>query len=823
MNISCPLFHLPCFVRLLLFGVLVSTIAWPLSAPAADGPTEVTPELRQQAVEVLRRALQEAQQWEKVHAAEFLLALDYSQGVREVFAKELAEHEGTPQYRIGVWRVLARAAVRPQQRKPQVDKIRDVFLDPTAPDRLHAVETLGKLGYKVPNDEDEAFDLAASGADGQMAAYARWVLVTRDEEPGEARLVELLDSDDPAIRQTAAYAVGRLAELSPAGRAKLTAAAAREPSDSPGRVYLIGASAVWAEPEALPPLVDELVQYVRTGTKAQRLAACNALAQVGAPDELPLLVGLLEGLLNHEDTDLRSSAAAAILRIDRRGAHGMSPWDWSIVGVYALGMLAVGLYYSRRTKTTEDYLLGGRKMNPMWVGLSLFATMLSALTYLATPGELIKNGPAFLLGQTVSYPLIALVVGWFLIPFIMKLKITSAYEILETRLGLGVRMLGSTFFLSLRLLWMGAILFATADKVLVPLMGLDHSATPWLCAVLALVTVAYTSMGGLRAVVFTDVVQTFILFGGAILALVLISIHFGGVGGWWPTEWPTNWPALRWGYDSDPEVRTVVSALMASFVWFVCTSGSDQMSIQRYLATKDVRAARTTLILSLAAAALAGIFLSTVGLALLAFFNSNPHLVADGQRVLSDADKLFPRYIAVGLPVGCSGLVMAGLLAASMSSLSSGVNSSCSVIIVDFIDRFRKRKDNELDHVMMAKWISILVGIAIVLLSTVIDMIHGNLLDLCFKTCNLLTAPLFGLFFMAMFVRWATGAGTLVGALFGVVVVFVISFWADLFQEHTGIQGISILWAMPLSLLVQISVGTVASLVIGRRREAEIA
>jgi SSS family solute:Na+ symporter len=250
------------------------------------------------------------------------------------------------------------------------------------------------------------------------------------------------------------------------------------------------------------------------------------------------------------------------------------------------------------------------------------------------------------------------------------------------------------------------------------------------------------------------------------------------------------------------------------------------MAIQRYMATKDVKAARITLVSSLVAAALAGVFLSTVGLALLAYFNSNPHLVADGQQVLSDADKLFPRYIAVGLPAGCSGLVMAGLLAASMSSLSSGVNASCSVITTDFIDRFRKRRDSELDHVKMAKGISVLVGIVVVLLSFVIGMIKGNLLELCFKTCDLLTArdlltaPLFGLFFMAMFVRWATGPGTLVGAVFGVAVVFVISFWKDLFQDPTGMQGISILWAIPLSLLTQITVGTIASLLIGRRRGA---
>ena len=154
--------------------------------------------------------------------------------------------------------------------------------------------------------------------------------------------------------------------------------------------------------------------------------------------------------------------------------------DWCVVLAYALGMLAVGWYYARRTSTTDDYLLGGRNMSPWKVGLSLFASLLSTVTYLGIPGEMIKYGP-MALAQLVALPFIALVVGWFLIPYIMRLRVTSAYEILETRLGLSVRMVGSCFFLILRLFWMSLVIFATADVVLAPVMGLDSSSVPWIC------------------------------------------------------------------------------------------------------------------------------------------------------------------------------------------------------------------------------------------------------------------------------------------------------------------------------------------------------
>jgi SSS family solute:Na+ symporter len=785
-------------------------------APAAENTAQVTPGLREQAVHTLRDVLENEQRWVKVHAAEFLLELDYPDGVETAFLKELEAFGEEPEYRIGIWRVLAKATYAPKQRSRWIAQIRDVFLDPDAPDRLHAAETLAKLGYRIrettasaeARTEREAFERAAAGADG-MAVFARWMLVGSDPARGDSSLRELLASDDARVRGLTAYAVRHLPAISPATQQALVYAAETEPEDSSWRVHVVCAMAVHGPAGSRAKWTEELQRYTRADETSERYQACQTLARLATEDELPLLLGRLDD----EEADVRSAAGYAVLRVGRRAHHALFTLDWIVIGLYAVAMLSVGWYYSRRTATTEDYLLGGRKMNPLNVGLSLFATLLSTITYLAFPGEMIRYGP-MILAMIVAYPFVALVVGWLMIPFFMRLQVTSAYQILEMRLGLGVRMLGSIFFLSLRLLWMAVIVYATTDKVLVPLIGLDSSATPWLCAVLGLITVTYTSMGGLRAVVVTDVMQTLILLGGAVLTIVLATIYLGGVGAWWPQEWPAHWPEPKL-YDPNERI-TFFAIVLATFTWWSCTSGSDQMAIQRYLATRDVRAARAVLVTTLGVNVLINCLLTLVGLALLAYFRLNPHLIPDGQTILGNADQLFPQFIALGLPVGLSGLVVAGLLAAAMSSLSSGVNSSCSVITVDFIDRFRRSKENELDHVRLAKYVSVLVGIVVVVLSAYVGAVQGNLLEVTYKVVNMITVPLFGLFFMAIFVPWSKGWATIVGAITGLAVVITINFW----KELTGSGGgISFLWAMPLSFVAQTLVGSLLSLLpFGRRR-----
>jgi SSS family solute:Na+ symporter len=499
--------------------------------------------------------------------------------------------------------------------------------------------------------------------------------------------------------------------------------------------------------------------------------------------------------------------------------RGMTFLDWSVIGVYALGMLAIGWYYSVRTRNKDDYLLGGRNMRSSSVGLSLFSTLFSTITYLAMPGEMISKGPV-ILWSMMSIPIAYVVVGYFLIPHFMRLRMTSAYEILETRLGVGIRLLAAIVFLATRFLWMALIVYVTSEKIIVTMMDLPPDRArlimPIVAIAIGLITVVYTTMGGLRAVVLTDVIQSFILMGGAILAVVLITIRMGGVGAWWPTTWSPHWdqqPIFSW----DPTIRvTVVGSIVMMTVWWICTAGSDQMAIQRYFATRDVKAARRVFLVTGLSNIAITCLLAAVGFALLAFFESNKHLAAEVLYNEKKADTIFPFFIVRYVPPGITGLILAALLAAAMSSLSAGVNSACSVIKTDFIDRFWKGATGRSDRsqVVQTRIISFLAGVFMVLLSLVMGQIKGNIMEVTVRTNHVFVAPLFGLFFMALFVRRATPIGAACGAIAGCIVAVLFAYW-DLITAGLASLGLfsqaspqlSFQWISLFSLLAHLAVG----------------
>ncbi len=486
---------------------------------------------------------------------------------------------------------------------------------------------------------------------------------------------------------------------------------------------------------------------------------------------------------------------------------GLTLLDWAVIAVYALGMLGIGWYYSRRNRSTEDYLLGGRTMRSSSVGLSLFATLFSTITYLALPGEMINKGPVILC-YLFAMPVVYAVVAYLLIRPFLRLRTTSAYQILEERLGLSVRMIGSCIFLATRLLWMALITYITAEKLIVTVMGWDPRSTVYVAAVIGVVTLVYTSMGGLRAVVMTDVIQSVILFGAAVAAIVLITVQMGGIGAWWPREWSPSWENQP-VFSLDPRVRvTVVGSLVFMTLWWICTSGSDQMAIQRYLATPDLRAARRVLLVTLVANVFVNTLLGGLGLALLGFFRAHP---APGLSIAKDADKLFPYYIVHHLPSGVTGLVIAGLLAAAMSSLSGGINSSCSVIAADFLDRSGHNPGCEAARLRREKMISVGVGVVMVALSLLMNRVSGNIMEVTVRTNHVFVAPLFGLFFMALFVPFATPLGTAIGAVSGCAAGVLIAYW-DLL---TGGPTLSFQWITLVALTVDLLVACAVSLLGG--------
>lgn len=835
-------------IVLLILMILLAPEVQSVTAQVIDPRGGLPDELRQRAVQTLRDALVEQESWVKVHAAEFLLRLSYPQGVREEFQQELELHGEQPQYRTGIWRVLAKASRTPAEREEYVKKLLTAARDSDAPDRLHAVESLAKLGVEL--DPLSAEDVAAwaNQASDADAVFAQWLLALSrrddvDSQQREDEVVTLLRRGEALTRLRAAYVLGQLIPLEPASMEALMEVAQQAMEDQPSdEISQLADAHVLAAAWKATSIEDEDGElsepHDRYRNELQRRAQdspavagvlAGALADAGRPNERDLLTGWLD----RSDADLRVSAAWGLLRLDRRRPSAMSRIDWTVLGLYFLGMIVIGLVYARRTQSTDDFLLGGRQMKSWMVGLSLFATLLSTLTYLAMPGEMIRHGPMIIMG-IASFPLVAWIVGWFIIPFFMRLHVTSAYEVLETRFGYGGRLVGSIMFLALRFFWMAVILYATTDAVIVPLLGWTSAATPWVCGVLGIITVLYSSLGGLRAVVLTDVIQTGILLSGALLALAVITVHLGGVSVWWPTQWDPSWAPLRFFDTHSP--RTLLMAFIATGVWFICTASSDQLAIQRYLATRDVKAARRMFFITLLMNVVSWGLLAILGFALLGFYRVHPEYLADGATIAADADTLFPRFIAVGLPTGLSGLVVAGLLAAAMSSLSSGINSSCAVISVDYVARWRKsRKNSEgqdpqeqaspgpgLKETQVISWS---IGAVAVLLSMGAGFVPGNLLDMVYRVANLLVAPLFVLFFMALFVKRATWPATFLGVMASIVVAVLVAFgqmiasgvvaWmpgaADAAETIDNLAAMGVLWIMPLSLVVGIAIGWLGS------------
>lgn len=456
--------------------------------------------------------------------------------------------------------------------------------------------------------------------------------------------------------------------------------------------------------------------------------------------------------------------------------HGLHWIDWTVIAVFLATTLALGSYHSRRQSSNDEYFTAAhRPMRPFFVGLSLYASLLSTISYLGKPGEMINKGPILLLAQIVTAPLAYFIVARWLIPKIMAQRVTSAYELLEARLGLAGRMLGTLLFLSLRIVWMGLLIYLAAVAVSV-IVNIDLRWVSWTAAVIGLVPIIYASIGGLRAIVIIEVVQFSLLFLGAAVTIVIVIIRCGGYS-WWPTMWVPEWDAQPF-FSWDPYVRvTFVGAVINLTLWRVATAGGDQMAVQRYMATRDVRSARQSYAVTAYATVLATVLLAVLGLALLGFFRKFPDLLASGMSIKADGDRLFPYFIANFLPIGVSGLVVAAVISGPMSSISSGVNAITAVVTRDYLERFGWKSLNPARHLLATKFMAFGIGVLIVIVSMALKIVPGNFMEVTNKTAALETTPIFALFFLALFVPFATPLGAVVGTAYGLTVSVLIAFW----------------------------------------------
>lgn len=555
------------------------------------------------------------------------------------------------------------------------------------------------------------------------------------------------------------------------------------------------------------------------------------------------------GVALSESSVMAADVASAGDTVAEPAAAGLAVIDWAIIVVYGLSTVILGWYYGRKQEDTTEYFIGSGNMNPVLIGVSLFATLLSTISYLSMPGEMLGKGPVSLLSIT-ALPLVFLLIAFWILPVYMKQHVTSAYELLEERLGVGIRLLGAAMFVLLRLVWMSLLVYLTA-KALTLMIGVGPEKIPLIALITGMVAVVYTSLGGLRAVVITDLMQTILLFGGALLVLGIVTFQLGGFS-WFPDEWQANWdtqPLLPINPETgqlDVKMRvTVLGSIINVLIWYVATAAGDQTSVQRFMATTDAKAARWALATQLSVSVVVSITLGLVGLALLGYFSQHPEFLPAGKNLKEHADEMFPLFIAYQLPIGISGLVVSAMFAAAMSSIDSGVNSITAVVMSDFLDRFGRTPTTEKGHMLAAKGLAFAIGAVVVVGSSLMEHVPGNISAVTSKTANLLTTPIFCLFVFALFIPFARPVGVFVGAIFGTLTAAVIAFSGPLvvwlshhgvdpstfnttitekldpvtgLMTETAVDPVSFQWIGLASVAVNVVVGCAVSLALPRRK-----
>ena len=474
---------------------------------------------------------------------------------------------------------------------------------------------------------------------------------------------------------------------------------------------------------------------------------------------------------------------------------GLQPLDYAAVVLYLLVTLGVAVWFGHKQKSTEDFFVGGRRMPWFAVGLSILATLFSTLSYLGVPGEIIKQG----IGMAVGYlalPFSVAVVSLLWIPFFMRLKLTSAYEYLELRFSLPVRLTGASLFVLLRLGWMSMVVFAAS-------MALDCvvSGSPpgkpgpyfyWWIGAIGLAATVYTAIGGIQAVIWVDVLQCILLLAGVLLAIGFVAFTDGtGPSDWWriaatSTQTHTAPPIFTW----DITVRnTIVWTMLGNFFWTICTHGSDQVVLQRYFSTASLQAARRSYFINVLVDVTMITLLSLAGLALLAFYLNHADLLPDRTPAPQMADKLFPHFLGHQLPAGCAGLIISAFLCDAIQTLESGVNAITAVVTKDLLARGESSTETAAGELRAARLLTIGITLFVTgnayLVAHLQQRFNLTLVDMMPKFFNMFVGPLAALFFIGMFLPRCTARSALPAVLCGVAVSIVWSWWEAIFGTTT--------------------------------------
>lgn len=439
-----------------------------------------------------------------------------------------------------------------------------------------------------------------------------------------------------------------------------------------------------------------------------------------------------------------------------------------IIGYFAV-LAGIGIYFSRRQKSTNDYFKGGGRI-PWWAaGLSLFGTALSAITFMAIPSKAYATNWSYVLFN-IGILFVAPIIVFVFIPFFRKLNITTAYEYLEIRFNAFVRVICSMAFIIFQVGRMGVVLFLPSIALNV-VTGLDI----FLCiGIMGVCSILYTMIGGIEAVVWTDAIQVIILLGGAIFAVIYISCSLPGGLGETIDIAVANGKFNLGTTNFDLKDATMWTVIIAACFTHLTTYGTDQSMVQRYLTTSSMKEAQKSVWTNAILTIPATLIFFFIGTALYAYYKIYPENLSIS---IPNGDAIFPWYIFTQLPTGIVGLLISGIFAAAMSTLSGSMNSAATAYIVDIYSRFLHKGEsgNELRAARMATCVIGIISLSFAFLMATWNI--ASLWDEFNKILGLILGSMGGLFMLGMLTERANSTGAIIGIVASIMVqLFVARF-----------------------------------------------
>jgi SSS family solute:Na+ symporter len=474
--------------------------------------------------------------------------------------------------------------------------------------------------------------------------------------------------------------------------------------------------------------------------------------------------------------------------------------DLIIIAIYLLAMVFVGAYFSRKNKGSEQFTKAGGHIPGWAIGLSIYATFLSSNTFLGVPGKAFGgNWNAFVFG--LSMPFAAWVAAKYFVPFYRRTGEVSAYTHLEHRFGPWARTYAVTCFLLTQFARMGSIFFGIALSIQA-LTGLPMAT---IMIVMGLCIIIYTVMGGIEAVIWTEVVQALIKTFGAILIIYLLVREVpGGFSSIIEIGRQENKFSLG-SFSPDFSTSTFWVILLYGFFINLNNFGMDQNYVQRYHTAKSSKAASRSVWICVWLYLPASLLFFIIGSCLFAYYNVNPELlVAVKEQAAREklplhatavqvqqlaatlqpsdyGDKVMPHFMVTKIPVGLVGLIVSAILSAAMSTISSGMNASATVFTEDIYQRYINRRATDKQKLRILYIGTVVFGL--LGMGVGIAMIGSkSLLDMWWQLSGIFASGMLGIFLLGIISKRTGNYQALTAAIIGLLVII----WATFSPRLTG-------------------------------------